>query len=272
MAALPLTLVGDPGAPPEAVFLATRTAPPTAWLLDAADGTERWSHVVDWTAPINAKGHADARWTRLLRRPSGRDPLLVTLVKDGLWYSMGVFFFSLEGPIGSYHHPGVLRAVGIVEDAEDVDVLLVGGNSTARGVRDLVPFDTQHHCACAVLVDPFTVSGQGFPYTVGFESERDWPGMPRAAEKSYLVIPPIHPETAPGPVHSRIVMKDTHAIEMFLEDGRIFFLARDLRPLRITVKLDSPADSMLASGEGRSVPGLLIRDGVREIVDLTLSY
>jgi len=251
--------------------------PGAVWLLSPRDGEPLWRWSAAWQRPVNAHGTLRVEWTALLPWPGRAEPAVVAELWDGGWYGAALQFLDAAGrPLGAYLHPGPLLPGQVLAADGDrpLRYAFAGTNSSARFVRALVPFDTREHVGCVVLLEPPEVAGQGFPYSEGLPEPRDWPGLPRARERSYLAIPPVHPE------HGSLVVsfaqnRDEQGRPSFTaltKDGRYYFLDEDLRPRSCYVRTKSAADSLVARGEARFLPLMLIRDGVTSWVDVPPTY
>jgi hypothetical protein len=117
-------------------------------------------------------------------------------------------------------------------------------------------------------LDPPAVDGQAFPYSRELPEHRDWPDVPVARERSYILVPPILPTQRAG-IGGLNVGRDAQGrvtIRANVQDGRFITLDSDLRPLSVYLGLNSPADSLYKAGARAFLPYLLIRDGKQEFV------
>jgi len=259
--------------------------------LDPLEGLPIWSRELTWIRPQNdlEVGHPVSLWQRKIRGPSTEsadsrktpsrngsgelhDPAdleLLLSVRNGKWYQDSVHRLSLTGEtLASYYHPGLLYFAGQFSFGDSVDraVLLIGDNSSARYMKEVVPFDTKRHCGAAILLDPARIAGQAYPYAPEGLG-RDWPGIPPAKEIGYLVVPPIHPDDDAAVVEFEV---DTTAgtIKVRTVDGRMYFTDARLRPKSLFIPTDCPARDRLSRGESVQLPVLYIHDGKREFIDL----
>ncbi|MBK7047828.1 MAG: hypothetical protein IPH48_15255 [bacterium] len=195
--------------------------------------------------------------------------MILNGIRDGMWYSFALEALDQTGNVlGVYHHPGplTLHPLFAASGASNATVLLFGVNSSARFVRQIVPFETTHHPGCVVLLEPGDIFGQAFPYTENLPEIRDWPDLPKAREYAYLLIPPLSPD-----LDSRVSAINTHdagtnnpGYTAIISDGRFVILDEDLRPLKCTVGRDSPAAGLLAAERAANTPYLYLRRGVAE--------
>ena len=293
--ASPLTVVRDGGRSIGSLVATSHPGMPDAlWFLDPASGEVLWHRRLDWIEPLSVQDQLLASWTQQIDWPGEQLAVAVGL-RDGIWYNSAVRFLSLEGhDLGTYYHAGPMFLYGLVDDGSERGrgILLYGLNSSARFVREIVPFDTRTHLASLAILDPGMVSGQAFPHSKGIPEGRDWPGMEPAQERSYLLIPQLHPD-----VHSRISQIDLqgerlsgtatsdggnaiarfpdssrYAYQVLMIDGRIFRLGRDLRPLMLYVPLHSAADSLYRIGEARFLPLFFSKNGNVEMIEVPVSF
>ncbi len=251
--------------------------PGALWLLSPDDGRPLWKWPLAWQRPVNAQSSLRANWTALLPWPGREEPIIALNVSDSGWYGTAMQFLDLAGrTLGTYHHPGSFRVVlPLAADADHpLRYVLAGLNSSARFVRDLTPFETREHLGCVVILQPPDLSGQGYPYSEGLPEPRDWPGMPRARELSYLAIPLIHPDLS-----SRIMGLSSSrgsdgelTLTVITVDGRYYFLDEDLRPRSCYVQTNTVADSLQARGEARFLPLMLIKDGRTDWVTVPTTF
>ena len=175
-----------------------------------------------------------------------------------------------------YHHPGPLSIQHFAPESGPVGsgLLLFGVNSSARFIKELVPFETVEHPGCVLLLMPPDISGQAFPYSENMPEDRDWPGMPKAREYAYLLVPLLCPEA-----DSRVngVETNRNAAGNFgytavVRDGRLIQMDQDLYPLKCIVARNTFADSVYHSGNASKAPFLYIREGIREWVDVSVEF
>jgi hypothetical protein len=257
------------------VFVNTRSpqSAPEVARVEPRHGRIDWRRPLDWGArPAGTRGFLDARW--MLQWPP-EQPTLAVGVRDGIWYSFAVHHLDEGGDVlGTYFHPGPLEARSVDLDGDGTPSLLLwGANSSARFIRSIVPFKTSHHCGCAVLLDADDFQGQAFPYSRGLPEERDWVDLPPARERAYVLVPPL----ADG-VHARVIAAHVpqaqdpdRSLELSLEDGRVFALDEELRPISCYVTIDSPADDLYRSGQGQFNPITYLRDGRMESVTVPVA-
>lgn len=219
--------------------------------LDGRTGAVVWDRPVEWVSPVNEQGPIHCRWIFAMDAAAG-PPALVMGIRDGPWYAMAIRTIRPDGSeIGTYYHPGALSLAEQVHlDDGRLAFLLFGGNSSARFRRDVVPFETRQHPGAVALVTPGTGAAQAFPYAEGLPVERDWPGMPRAQEEAYLLVPPLF-DTCMTKVRTVEKVRGerrevAYQVKMF--DGRFFAVDSWLRPLDCHLILDSPAESLYAAG------------------------
>ena len=268
------------GVPPTIVELDTKRVgvlvashqdhpPGRLWLLEGKNGNILWEIPANWQRPVSAQGIAYFRWTRVV--PAGNQNLLAAAICDGIWYSMALFLVSTDGAVqAEYYHPGRLffqSTVAFEKDGQP-SLLLFGTNSSARFRREIVPFDTRTHCCCVLLLDIADVRGQAYPYSEVSE-RRDWPGMERASERAYLLIPPLSPENDPR-INSLLLRENADGslgIEAPLVDGRVFELDSELRPIACYCGPKSEAAEILDE-HASSVRALYLRRGASQILDV----
>lgn len=256
---------------------ASSTEPVKLWYLDPADGSVVWVQDAGWEAPVNAAGQLRIKWNTLFPSRDSTRPLLLVNLNDSDWYSSALRLLDLDGNmLGDYYHPGPLKYEDIVDLPleERTALLLTGVNSSARFRDEVTPFETPRHCACVILIDDPGIEGQAYPYSENMPEPRDWPGMPRARERAYLLIPMVHPSlgaeinwlrTVPEPDGPTI-------FELYTHDGRLIKLDEDLRPLSCYLSVDGPAYDLNASMELYSPPYLHIRRGEMELIEITMTF
>ncbi len=258
-----------------AVMAAPDDAPASLLLLDPADGHILWSREAAWQAPLSAQGPLQYQWTQSIKWP-GEGNVLAVGVIDGRWYSGGVqFITSGNRLLATYYHPGNVHCSGVFDlDGDGREALLLrGDNSSARFLRDLVPFETRSHCGFVLLLEPPNVFGQAFPYSRGIPTNRDWPGIEEARERAYLLIPPVTPD-AEGSVIGLEITKDAqgeYVLEAETADRRFFRLDQELRPQSCYVAVGGAAEPAL-SGHATSVPVVHIQRGQESLIDVPLSF
>lgn len=245
--------------------------------LAAGTGRVRWTWRADWQAPVNALGRLRIEALRALPWPGTDAPAIAVTLYDAPWYSSAIQFLREDGhPLGVYYHPGPMTFVEALPpgDGGEIHYLLAGLNSSARFVRALVPFATRFHCPVLALLSPPAVGGQAFPWSEDLPEARDWPGMARAREASYLAIPPLRPdfESQLQSVQVRTGPEGEAAILVLLGDGRTLTLDRDLVPQSCYVGVSSLADSLHTAGRLQVPPLMLIRDGRTTRHDVPLSF
>jgi hypothetical protein len=193
-------------------------------------------------------------------------------LRDGIWYSAAVSFLSLAGShLGTYYHPGPLYLHTGHDSIPGLspDILLYGLNSSARFIRELVPFETERHVACVVRLEPPHVTGQAYPYSEGSPEDRDWPTMERAEEKGYLLIPPMRPGASGriDGIESKLGEDGEVFIEVKIEDGRIYTLKEDLTPVSLYLSVHGPAYQLRQEGRAQFLPLLHLANGIQTVFD-----
>jgi len=253
---------------PDGILVATGSGslPPAAWCLAPDDGHVRWRWTAAWKPPVNAQAGLEIRWLTSLPWPGERAPAIAVGIRDGMWYSSAIQFLDSAGkPLGTYYHPGPLEPAGSFQAPSDSTTLCVftGNNSSARFTRSLIPYETREHPVCVLVLAPPNVDGQAFPWTEGLPEKRDWPGMSRAKEVGYLLIPLLRPSIPATVSGSSVRTSDDGqpVITLMMRDGRFYYLDALLRPQTCYLKIRSPADSLYARGERQFPPVMLIRDG-----------
>ncbi len=258
--------------------LALRSADMTSslLLLDPTGRNEIWQHDPRWTLPVNARGPFLYRWLAGIVGGDRAETVLLAAVRDGAWYAMGVEAVAADGSLsGVYHHPGPLRILrsSLEVTGDRSGIIMYGTNSSARFDRRLVPFATEHHPGCLVRLDPDQVEGQAYPYSEDLPEHRDWPGLPQARERAYLLIPLLHPSHG-----ARVDQFQWHDLQtgggcdISTEDGRFVILDEDFRPQQAVITLHSFADSLFQAGAAHNPPYLYIKDGLQHWIDVPLSY
>lgn len=247
------------------------TGPGSLLFLGAEDGEDFWSREAAWgVEPINANGPLFYDWTAPVSWPGENDGVLAAGLLDGDYYAFCLQFLTFGNDhLGSYYHPGPLTYCDRIDlGGPAPSILLFGANSSARFVRELVPFEAAVHPGCVVLLDPSQVEGQAYPYSEGLPEHRDWPGMVRARERSYLLIPPILPSQSSGVTGLKVDLDPLYGftIQANVQDGRFITLDSDLIPISVFLGLGTPADSLFKAGSGDFLPCLLIREGKMEFV------
>jgi hypothetical protein len=203
------------------------------------------------------------------------EPVLLAAVFDGIWYSAAVQFVSPDNQLrAEYDHPGRLWPAGSLEADAGAPrrVVLYGDNSSARFVHDLVPFETRQHCGCVAILAASGADGQAFPYSENPSEKRDWPGVPRAVEDGYLLVPVIGPDADASVVRAQVVhcADGPCHVEAQTADGRVVEIDPATGPRSCYVGTRSAAEAALA---GRtSTPMLWIRHGAARTVDVPLTY
>jgi hypothetical protein len=250
----------------------------TLWFLSSRDGQTLWSRRAEWQTPVNAQADLHYVWNGAIQWPGADTPVIATGLFDGDWYSTAVQFLTLQNNLlGEYYHPGHLWWFGEIDTDGDgtPSILLFGDNSSARFLQDLVPFDSRAHCGTVLLLDPPEVNGQAFPYSEGLPEHRDWPGMERAAERSYLLIPPLGPSSDANVLHVNLVNPSDGdgppLVEAVLSDGRYLRLDAELKPQACYVGIASPAEAAL-SGKAQSVRVLYMREGEPTYLEVHLTF
>lgn len=263
----------------EGVILATEApdGPSRVWFLDAKRGEIRWSHEPSWQAPANDLGEPVYGWTATIRWPHHTEPVILALVSSRALYPSALEVIDENGAtLGVYHHPGPLW----LEAQLDLDgdggesLFLTGINSSARFVRDLVPFETRRHLGCAVLLEPEHFGGQAFPFSLNQPPGRDWPGMHAAREHAYLLLPLIHPDLDSHGILVDLRRNRTGAmtIDLLPRDGRVITTDAALRPLSCYVSVHGPSDSLRVRGEARFLPYLYRANGQEERIEVPLTF
>ena len=246
-------------------------------FLDMGSGQTLWTHEPAWSVPTNALGPIQYRWTVQTDWPGQDQPVILNGIRDDMWYGFAIEAVGLSGEVlGVYHHPGPLYKYSNPQDSgeEDPVHLFFGANSSARFDRTLVPFETEHHPGCVVLLKPQEISGQAFPYSENLPEDRDWPDVPKARESAYLLISMFSPD-----LDSFVDQVQTHDLRSgrsgytaVTRDGRFIVLDENLYPIKCVLSRDCPATDLYLAGEASLSPYLYIRDGVMEWVDVPVGY
>ena len=246
-------------------------------FLDIKTGQTLWSNEPAWSIPVNVTGPVNYRWTVSSSWPDRSDPVIINGIRDARWYSFAIEALDLTGKVLSvYHHPGPLNIHNFAPESGPTDsgLLLFGVNSSARFNKKLNPFETVEHPGCILLLMPPDISGQAFPYSEDMPEYRDWPGMPKAREYAYLLVPLLCPE-----IDARVIEVETNhhgagnlGYTAVVRDGRLIQLDQDLYPLKCIVARNTFADSVYQSGNASEAPFLYIREGVQEWVDLPVEF
>lgn len=241
--------------------------------LSPETGEILWVGEPEWTKPVNASGPAFYRWHVTHPWPGADDQVIISGIRDGLWYGFAVEARDHGGTVlGTYHHPGPLW---IMQPPPDTDlprdeVILHGVNSSARFHPGLTPFETEYHPGCVVKLRLPDMAGQAFPWSENMPETRDWPGMRRAGEAAYLAIPMIRPGLGSKVSAVSILQSgdDVTGFSAQVDDGRMVFLDKDLFPVKCVPVSGDPADEMAHAGQLPPLPYLYIRDGVMQWVDV----
>lgn len=263
---------------PKAIILVDGYNTPAAMLfVNANDGKTIWRREPTWTLPVNANGKSEWTWTTLVQWPGIEEPIIATCIRDHPWYSVAIEFVTSDGEVlGTYYHPGVVfRARMDVANPAPGTMLLFGGSSSARFVRDLVPFETSNHLGVVAILSLPLVDGQAFPYAENLPEKRDWPGMPPADERGYVLFPMLHARFGSSVLQMSTKAPDNPegaAYMAWLADGRTYDLDENLRPLSCFVQLNSVADSLMNVGAATLLPSLYIHEGVQEYVDVPVEH
>ena len=247
----------------------------TLYLLDYRRGSVIWSRPITWNVPVNAKGELHCVGTKQIRWPAPYGTVFMITLFDFPWYGSALQFFSTDGVLlHEYDHPGGLAPETLAPSAADTSttLYLAGLNSSARFIREIVPFESRQHCACAVRLDPPNVDGQAFPYSIGAPTPRDWPALPHATETAYLVIPPIDPEVRAIP--TEIIASPTPGsavrLRVHTSDGRIYTVDDSLRPIECYVSLGHAAEAIMRRQKYSTV--LYIVGGKSRRIDVPVVY
>jgi hypothetical protein len=246
-------------------------------FLDAQSGATLWRHDPAWEVPVNALGPIYYRWLVACTWPDEPSQVMLAGIRDGLWYGFGVEALNIDGRVlGVYHHPGPLSVepTSLAADAAQGGIILYGTNSSARFDPRLAPPGTENHVGCVVKLTPGDIAGQAYPYSENQPAERDWPGMPRAREAAYLLIPLISPQHNSNV--SRLLVHDRRSgrrgYTAITSDGRSVIVDDDLFPLKSVIMHANPADSLLQAGVRVDPPFLYLRDGKETWVEVPVEY
>lgn len=246
-------------------------------FLDPEAGDLAWTHKPAWSVPVNVMGPVQYEWTIPTNWPGYDDPVILTGIRDGHWYSFAIEALDINGDVlGIYHHPGPLRFHRLSKESgiDYEGLVLFGANSSARFNRQLVPFETINHPGCVLRLLPPDFSGQAFPYSENLPEQRDWPDLPKASEKAYLLISMISPDL--DSIVSRLQANDTgtgsSGFTAIVEDGRFVILDDDLYPIKCILARDTAAGDLYLSGRASITPFLYMRNGIVEWVDVPVEF
>lgn len=241
----------------------------TKWHLDKTTGQVLASRPAKFDEPpVNAQGVGEYHDICYVPWGSDSTTAVCATVWDGTWYGCAIQFYTMsDEPLAQYYHPGPIDFLGCLPARmpNETAMLFCGVNSSARFIRELVPFESRQHCACLILLESGQIRGQSFPYSDGLPERRDWPGMERARERGYLVIPPLDEATRPGLMS---ILRTETGVQWFVSDGRGFDLDQDLRPMSCYVMINTVADRVLANA--RTTRAVYIHDGVLRWCDVPI--
>ena len=241
------------------------------------DGRERWSRTLRWTPPrVTHAGNLIAAFQAATTwNDDGREAIALN-VRDGNWSSTSIQFLSADGEsLGAYLHPGHLEFLGSGDIDGDgrVELVLNGKNNDATHDPAFWPAGDAPDDAygeCLLMLEPPQVNGQAFP-------ARRWVAQPAACEDAYLLLPPLTAAALADPratAITRIVFGRPRADgparhELYLADGRIYELDRQLRPLSCSAGDHTPASGLV--GARPASPLLHFHAGRVETIDLPVA-
>ncbi|MBD3237385.1 MAG: protein kinase [Candidatus Eisenbacteria bacterium] len=243
------------------------------WMLSAGSGELEWERTIAWREPRNTseRSQPHAVWQTQIDGPG--EPLLAVGIRNGKYYQAGILMIGADGTgSGTYYHPGHLWLGGQYDFDGDGrnSLLLFGDNSSARFLREVVPFETDHHCGAVAILDPDEISGQAYPYSQPLSLGRDWPDLPPAREEAYLLIPPLHPDYRADVlgVDVRSEPGGGWELEVRTKDSRVVYTDGRLLPHRCWLPPGSAADSLQDRGAAAHLPLLHIRAGEASRVEV----
>ncbi len=202
--------------------------------INAQTGKVLWSRTP--VAQLPRVEH-EGRWTRLwqesiLGGPDGED-LFLFCWSEGVHYPCALEFCRADGSvIATYYHPGMIY-LWSQTDADQggrPELLFYGSNNGALRILDGIPSEAQErgYYPSALFILEGPIDGQGYPAL-------DWPGIPRAEEQAYLLIPPYSGNKQSD--LEALSCSDDMRILASLTDDRRLFLAPGLRPTHYVVAL-----------------------------------
>ena len=245
------------------------------FLLDGQTGNTIWQSELAWQNPARLNGIPTYSWLEILNLPPPYSRMIAAGIRDGIWYSSGIEFLSMDGRReGIYYHPGPAFLVNpsMLPGYDHSLLRIYGDNSSARFREEVVPIRGRAHCGFVALLELCNLSGQAYPYSEGMDELRDWPGMDRSQELRYLLIPPVHPDFG-GLVHDLSGKRDSSGQEGYtawMLDGRMYSLDSLLVPRSCFIPMTSTADSLDRLGEANFYPLLLIEEGEFRYIDVPL--
>lgn len=258
------------------VLVASRTSagPDELRLLDARTGRPIWARPLSWNRSLSARGELICSWIQQVYWPGAPDGAFMVNLWDYPWYGCAIQFYSTSGELlGEYDHPGGVGPDDLsVPNTDGRGIFLAGVNSSARFRREIVPFETSHHCGVVLRLDPPAVGGQAYPYSEGIPTERDWPGMTRARETAYVLMPPISPGLQANVVNLtvRATPEGERRIDVETTDGRMFTLDDSLRPVSCYAGVQHMAAALLRGQT--STPVLRITPTETRRIDVPILY
>lgn len=217
-------------------FIAVSTQPaqgPGRLRLLDSRGRLVWDRDLRWERPLHESlGHLICPWQVVLPWAPSKRNVLMYNIRDGSNTPSCMQFVTLQGDsLGAYYHWGHLYFVA----ASDLDgdgreeILLYGINNYASGDTTIFRRNPQVYIYCLALLEIPGVSGQSYPC-------REWPGVPPAREKAYLLIPPLESGLSYFILRlelSGVDEKGARVIDLSLSDGRIYRLDGNLLPLSL---------------------------------------
>ncbi|MBK6897799.1 MAG: ATP-binding protein [bacterium] len=264
----PLVVTGAGPADSRIVVATEGVAGPGGVVCLDGRGRTRWSRTLAWEPP--APAYTGALVCVFVARSVWNDdgrPLLVLNVRDQEHSATALQFLDVDGVrLGAYHHPGHLEW----DSSSDLDgdgrteILLRGFNNDA-GTDTLFLADEPppgFYAPCLLLLETPEVAGQAYPY-------RGWRDLPPAREQAYLLIPPLDSYAADDLRIEKVNCSSPAApggarLEVVVQDGRVYELDAELRPLACRVG-DNTRAARLAPLEALG-PLVHLRRGVIEYI------
>ena len=205
--------------------------------VDAQSGEVLWSRYPKAELPERQdQGMWACAWQEVFERGSAGESLFVIGWREHSYAPSALEFCRPDGSVlETYYHPGHIYLHCQVDSDQDgcPELLFYGYNnsslSTLDGIRSEC-VDLDHYPVVLIVLDGPT-SGQAYP---GLR----WSNIPRAAERTYLIIPPFDPAN-PINLLALSCSEDMRVLAQ-LADHRKLHLAPGLRPTHFSMPRWTP--------------------------------